>query len=119
MSGYIDEYRRMQPEEVMGFVDANGISSRVGPDEPWETADVPIGTQKMHGSYEDFLYDHHRSALLRQWSEIHQTHERFGCPLDPAEDNSWGPCVIHGMHKGDREMTKDQFMGSFVEPRGI
>lgn len=74
---------------------------------------------KVELSYADFLYDHHRAVLLRQWSEIHQTHERFGCPLDPAEDGSWAPCVLHGMRKGDGELGRDQFLGSFVEPRGI
>jgi len=113
---YIDEYRRMLPEEVMGVVNANGISSRVGPDEPWETADVPIGTQKQHLSYEDLVYEDHRVTLMRRWTEINAHHAVFGCPLDPAEDNSWSPCVIHGNHHGDKEMTLDEFLGSYVTP---
>lgn len=114
---YMDEYRRMQPEEVTGYVNENGIAHRESPLEPWEIDGAPIGTEKSYLSYEDFMYDQGRIERRQRWNEINRNHFMFGCSLEPAEDGSWGPCVIHGMYKGERILTYEEFMGSYLEER--
>ena len=62
--------------------------------------------------WKDFLAESHRVALERQWNDLLRSHRRYGCSLEEDDKGTWGPCVIHGTKKGDRELTKKEFMGS-------
>lgn len=75
----------------------------------------PATTEKPILSYEDFLYTERRIALMQRWTNINRFHLGMGCPLD-AGDGSIASmaCVIHGTPADRRELTMEEFLGSYV-----
>lgn len=73
----------------------------------------PFGTEKPVVQWEDFLYNERRIALQQRWANIRRFHEVFGCPLDAEGPSFAGACVIHGTVDNRKELTMEEFMGSY------
>lgn len=83
------------------------------------TQDLPPNplatTEKPIISYEDFLYNERRIALVQRWTNINRFHSSLGCPLDATDDGIAAmACVIHGTPADPHEMTMEEFLGSYV-----
>lgn len=62
----------------------------------------------------DFIYNEHRIALLKRWGDLQRSHMSFGCPLTIDDPNAAAVCVIHGTPVDTRELTQEDFLGSFA-----
>lgn len=79
-----------------------------------ELPSTPAVTEHPIIDFNDLLYNEYRIALQQRWTNINRFHDAFGCPLNADGAMGAAACVIHGTPADQRNMTEDEFLGTFA-----